>query len=261
MAIEYFNHDALCLLRQARAENSAFEMLPVLPPHYYCAVYTEFHGSSEAELEDTLMMLMECIVQMGGSDEDTWYAGTVRELHAQKTFRHAIPEVVNLLIDTRKKNFPQLTKLGTDMSVPDQALEMTMAMYRQDLDAAGLQSVIFGHIGNNHVHVNILPRNMEEYDCGKQLYSSWATRVVAAGGSISAEHGIGKLKVPMLALMYGEDEIDRTRFMTYHILTIGNIQMPGALMTKGKFYFSIQFIGDKYAVKEKRGKPGTSPVQ
>ena len=71
--------------------------------------------------------------------------------------------------------------------------------------------MIFGHIGNNHVHVNILPRDMCEYALGKALYRSWAEQVVAWGGSVSAEHGIGRLKRDLLAVMYGEEGIAAMR--------------------------------------------------
>ncbi len=82
---------------------------------------------------------------------------------------------------------------------------------RTALDGAGLESVIFGHIANNHLHVNILPNSLEEYERGKALYLCWAEEIVARGGSISAEHGIGKLKVPFLQLMYGEQGVEQMR--------------------------------------------------
>ena len=106
-------------------------------------------------------------------------------------------------------DYPRLTKLGTDLSVPDAALGDVMKMYRRDLDKLGLDSVAFGHVGNNHVHVNIIPRTYEEYLQGKELYLDWATRVVDMGGSISAEHGIGKLKTDMLRAMYGAEGIEQ----------------------------------------------------
>jgi D-lactate dehydrogenase (cytochrome) len=69
---------------------------------------------------------------------------------------------------------------------------------------------------------------MEEYDAGRALYLDWARRVVALGGSVSAEHGIGKLKTAMLALMYGEDGIAQMRgvkrcFDPHGRLNIGNL--------------------------------------
>jgi D-lactate dehydrogenase (cytochrome) len=157
------------------------------------------------------MQVMEAMTALGGSDEDTWYATTDRELEPLRAFRHAVPEAVNLLIGERKRSCPELTKLGTDMSSPDAALEQVMAMYRTGLTEAGLESVIFGHIGNNHLHVNILPNSMDEYDKGKALYQSWARRIVSLGGSVSAEHGIGKIKVPFLQMMYTPECIAQMR--------------------------------------------------
>ena len=41
---------------------------------------------------------------------------------------------------------------------------------------------------------------------GKALYTGWAQQVVAMGGSVSAEHGIGKLKRWLLKEMYTEEQ-------------------------------------------------------
>lgn len=210
-AIEFFSHDALDLLRNAKATNPAFEAIPVLKPHYHTALYLEYHGEDEGQIEEAVMELMESVMELGGSDDDTWFATTDREMEPIKAFRHATPEAVNLLIGERKREIPELTKLGTDMSVPDDQLASAIAMYNQGLVDNNLESVIFGHIGNNHVHVNILPRDMDEYALGKALYLQWASEIVKMGGSVSAEHGIGKLKVPFLEMMYSEDAIAQMR--------------------------------------------------
>lgn len=228
VAIEFFNADVLNLLRRMKLESSAFEKIPTLKPSYHTAVYTEFHADDEESLEDAVMGLMEAIMELGGSDDDTWYATNDRELEPLKAFRHATPEAVNLLIDQRKRDCRDLTKLGTDMSVPDAQLEAAIAMYDAGLKASGLESVVFGHIGNNHVHVNILPNSMDEYDKGKSLYLAWAKQIVEWGGSVSAEHGIGKIKVPFLELMYGPSAIAEMRalkavFDPSGILNPGNL--------------------------------------
>ena len=112
-----------------------------------------------------------------------------------------------MLIDERKKTDPSITKLAGDMAVPDESLVSVMKMYRDSLTAAGLQTAVWGHMGNNHLHVNILPRDGEDYRLGKQLLAEWAGKVTAMGGAVSAEHGVGKLKRDFLTIMYGEDHI------------------------------------------------------
>ena len=211
VAIEFFNCDALDMLRRAKSNYPAFEAIPALKPHFHTAIYTEFHGENEDELEEAVMQAMDAIVALGGNDDDTWYATSDREMQPLKAFRHAIPEAVNLLIDERKRNCPELTKLGTDMSVPDTHLETVLSMYKTGLSEEDLESVIFGHIGNNHVHVNILPKNMDDYERGKSLYLRWAGQILDLGGSVSAEHGIGKIKAPFLKMMYGDEGIAQMR--------------------------------------------------
>lgn len=205
-AIEFFDQGALDLLRQARCENDAFRDLPELDPAFHTAICLDFHGEDEHEVDEAVLAMAEVMEALDVNVESAcWLADTAQERETLKAFRHAVPEVVNLLIDQRKKRLPELTKLGTDMSVPDAALERVMRMYREGLSAAGLEHVIFGHIGDNHVHVNILPRTMEELTAGRTLYRHWAEQVVAWGGSISAEHGIGKMKTAFLEIMVGEE--------------------------------------------------------
>ncbi|MGC8862953.1 MAG: FAD-binding oxidoreductase, partial [Armatimonadota bacterium] len=155
--IEFFSREALDLLRRMKSAYPAFEKIPPLRPEWDTAVYIEFHATSDDEAEEAVMAVMEQAAALEASDEDTWYATAERELEPIKAFRHAVPEAVNLLIDERKRERPDITKLGTDMSVPDEHLETVLTMYRQGISENGLESVIFGHIGDNHVHVNILP--------------------------------------------------------------------------------------------------------
>jgi D-lactate dehydrogenase (cytochrome) len=217
VAIEFFDSNSLDLLRRMKYENPAFAELPELKPTFHTSIYFEFDGE-----------VPEIVVEKAGGAVDCWFAAGEREIEALKTFRHAIPESVNMLIGERKKTVPGLTKLGTDMSVPDGELEHVMRMYHDGLAEAGLDYVIFGHIGNNHVHVNILPRTMEEYEAGKALYLEWARQVVAMGGSVSAEHGIGKIKTPFLQMMYGEEGIRAMRSVK-HLFDPTGLLNPGNL--------------------------------
>ncbi len=227
VAIEFFNNNSLDLLRRM-STNPAFESIPALKAHYHSAIYLEFHGEDDDALEECVMRAMESAADLGGSDDDTWYATTNREMEPLKAFRHAIPEAVNLLVGERKADWPEITKLGTDMSVPDRYLAEAMAMYSSDLEKSGLDWVAFGHIGDNHVHVNIIPKTCDQYEAGKALYASWASSVAGMGGSISAEHGIGKLKAPLLKLMFGDEGIEQMRSLRL-LFDPGQVLNPGDL--------------------------------
>ena len=207
VALEFFDSHALKLLREQKEGNPAFTELPAAPQDQGAAIYVEYHGKDEEQIEEQVFSMAELIAKYGGDEDSTWMATNTGELERLKNYRHALPEAVNLLIDERRKENPGLMKLGTDMAVPDSALEQVLALYNRDLEASGLEYVKFGHIGNNHIHVNILSRSMEEYDQGRSLYSRWADAVVDLGGTISAEHGIGKLKKDLLVRMFGPEAI------------------------------------------------------
>jgi FAD/FMN-containing dehydrogenase len=133
--------------------------------------------------------------------EDSWFAVSDRDRERFRQFRHALPEMVNDIM--RRRGF---LKLGSDYAVPlDRNREM-LAYYHERLKS--LDYVIFGHIGDAHVHANILPKSPEEFEAGKALMLDFAHRAVALGGAASAEHGLGKRKAHLLAIQYSADEIE-----------------------------------------------------
>ncbi|HSR87393.1 MAG TPA: FAD-binding oxidoreductase [Pontiella sp.] len=218
VAIEFFDFHALDLLRRMKAEVAAFADLPELQPDFHTAVYFEYENKVPESVQERAEDAVEC-----------WMADDECDIEALKQFRHAVPEAVNLLIGVRKRTIPRLTKLGTDMSVPDARLEDVMHMYHEELNEAGLEYVIFGHIGSNHLHVNILPHCMEEYEKGRAIYLDWAKQVVAMGGCVSAEHGIGKLKRDFLRLMFGDKGIRQMQ-------QLKQLFDPSGLLNRGNLF-------------------------
>ncbi|MDP6439119.1 MAG: FAD-binding oxidoreductase [Candidatus Brocadiia bacterium] len=211
LAIEYFGPHALDLLRRKRSEEGASSGVPALDEGAACAVFAEIAFEGDEEFESCYRTLRGLLERFGTSARATWAGVTAGEMAAMKDFRHALPEAVNAIIARRKLDVPSLHKVGTDMAVPDERLEEVMALYRGKLAESGLEHVIFGHVGDNHLHVNILPRSAAELKRAEGLYESFARAVVAMGGSVSAEHGIGRIKRPFLRIQYGAEMIDAMR--------------------------------------------------
>jgi D-lactate dehydrogenase (cytochrome) len=73
--------------------------------------------------------------------------------------------------------------------------------------------VLFGHLGQFHLHLNFLPEDEDELARAKELYRDLARFAVKLGGTISAEHGVGKKRLdaedgddhPYLWYMYGDE--------------------------------------------------------
>ena len=122
-----------------------------------------------------------------------------------RLFRHLLPEAVNEYVRKRAG------KLGTDMAVPHDRLREMIGAYESESAACGVRFLMFGHIGDDHVHLNYLPENEEELKRAKLAYTRLARAAVALGGTISAEHGVGKKTIvyedgrvaPYLDVLYG----------------------------------------------------------
>ena len=83
--------------------------------------------------------------------------------------------------------------------------------HREQVKKAGLKSATFGHIGESHVHLNILPQTGVEAGKGRALYPLLIERAMALGGTFSAEHGVGKLKRPYLVKLYGNEAVGQMK--------------------------------------------------
>ena len=155
--------------------------------------------------------------------EESWFAASAQDRERFRRFRHALPEAVN---DTVRKGGFQ--KLGSDFAVPAARNREMMRYYRERLNAFPAPSVVFGHIGDAHVHANILPRTGGEFEAGKALMLEFARKAVELGGTVGAEHGLGKRKSALLAIQYTAEQIDamrrvRRRFDPVGILSAGNL--------------------------------------
>lgn len=227
-AIENFDAAALALLRRGAAGQASGLAYPVPPDGACCALYVELEGDDAADLTAAAAILARHAAAGGIRDEWTWAASGAADLERLKAFRHAVPEAVNQIIAERRRALPGLTKVGTDFAVPDGRLHEVMRLYRDGLARTRLDGVIFGHIGDNHVHVNILPRDAAELTRAKQLVGEWAVQCVAWGGTVSAEHGVGKLKTHLLTTLYGEAGVRDLRRLKA-CFDPGNRLNPGTL--------------------------------
>lgn len=211
VAIEYQDANSLDLLRREQERFAQYQKSTHLPEEWKANVYVEFHGENDDAVEPAVMAMSEKLTECGGDDEKTWMYTGWSEIINYKQIRHVMPEVINGYVGQRKAEHPGLTKLATDFAVPEGKLEEILALQRAGADENGLEHLAFGHISENNVHFNILPRNQAEYDLGKKLIKGWSAKVLEMGGSIAAEHGVGKLKAELLVDMYGPKGIEEMR--------------------------------------------------
>lgn len=230
-SLEFFNQRALNMVMAYKQESPAFDQLQELPKDYVCAVYVEFNLMHENRFLPMLRELEQVVRAVGGDPERTWVARDERELEKLLFFRHTVPEVTDIIVERNKKNEPCITILSTDMAVDDAHFNELFHIYKHDLSQTDLDWVIFGHIGENHVHPNIFARNKEEYEFGLRLFEKWAGDVSRMGGTITGEHGTGKLKKKLAYIMYGPEKM-KELWKLKHTMDPEGLLGPGNILTE-----------------------------
>jgi len=224
---EYFDENTLQMLKTTYTH---------IPEGAKAAVYVEQEVTSENEktyLDDWASLLEK----FKASIDNCWLGMDAAQKEELAQFRHAIPEHINELF---KKH--GVIKMATDIAVPTVNFKEMYNFYNDELrnqnDELKTNSTIFnikfGHIGENHLHVNLLPKTEEEKAIAKDIIMKYVKKGISLGGTVSAEHGIGKIKHAYLKEMYGASGINemiriKKEFDPDFILNRGNIfNTPGA---------------------------------
>jgi D-lactate dehydrogenase (cytochrome) len=214
--LEFFDFNSLQFLKRD---------YPNIPENVEGAVWFEQETNSENE-DEILTKWVELIYKHNGDEEKAWMALDKKERQKFQDFRHAVSWKVNEYIT--QKN---ILKVGTDIAVPDNEFFELYQNSKKTVESKEIDYIAYGHFGNSHLHLNMLPKDPEEYKTAKKIYAELCEKAVKLGGTISAEHGIGKLKRNYLLKMFGEERIQQMAAIKRQldpnkILGIGNIFDP-----------------------------------
>jgi FAD/FMN-containing dehydrogenase len=119
--------------------------------------------------------------------------------------------------------------VSTDWAVPYQRLPEAITAAREIAERHGVEPpVIYGHAGNGHPHENFIARDADELRTIERAVEETLTHVLRLGGTVAAEHGIGKLKRRWLPLQMTTMQIGAMRALKREldpqgILAPGNI--------------------------------------
>jgi FAD/FMN-containing dehydrogenase len=104
-----------------------------------------------------------------------------------------------------------------------EALDLAHAAAR----AHGVEvAAVFGHAGNGHPHTHFVARDAAELERVEEAVDATVREVLAMGGTVAAEHGIGKLKRRWLALQLGPVQLAAMRALK-HALDPRGLLAPG----------------------------------
>jgi D-lactate dehydrogenase (cytochrome) len=211
-ALEFFDNESLNFLRQK---------YPEIPAEAVGAIF--FEQETTDQTEAAILNKWLALLDQHHAFTDSWFATNEQDQARLREFRHQLPVLMNEWFAHYRQR-----KVSTDMAVPDEAFPGLLDLYKQTLRHSGLRYTIFGHIGDNHVHVNILPRDEDEAARARELYVQFLKYAASVGGTLSAEHGVGKLKRDYLRLFYTDAQLREMAALKKHfdphgILGRGNI--------------------------------------
>jgi FAD/FMN-containing dehydrogenase len=193
--LEFMDEAALLFLR---------ERYPEIPAGARTALFVEQNLESE---EDPEVEHWAERLTVQGALEETWFGFRESEQARFREFRHMLAVLVTETV--RRNGFP---KCATDFAVPIARNRELHNFYKQRCEEEfPSQYTIFGHVGDANNHINLLPRTVEQAKKAEHLIHEFAEKVVSKGGTVAAEHGIGKTKIGLLRLMYGGAEIEKMR--------------------------------------------------
>jgi FAD/FMN-containing dehydrogenase len=186
--IEYFDQPALEIARQSPTGAA-------LPTEANGMVYVEEEISEDA---DATMNRWAEVIGEASSIEPLVFDSEPR-LRDARRFRHSVPSTMNER-GSRQRDLGG-RKVSTDWAVPYRRLPEAIAAARRLVHEAGLgQPVIYGHAGNGHPHQNFIARDGSELATIERVVEQTLQQILALGGTVAAEHGIGKIKRRWLPL-------------------------------------------------------------
>ncbi len=188
--LEFLDSGAMAIARDAAQDPGWARMAHAL-------IYTELSGADadEPPLDDWLALAS---AHAALEDDIRVYEGEAA-LRDARRLRHAIPATMHERAAPHRADGGR--RISTDWAVPYRVLGNALAASRRAVSERGLeQPVTFGHAGNGHPHQNFIARDSAELERITDAVSATLRDVIALGGTVAAEHGIGKIKSRWLPL-------------------------------------------------------------
>jgi len=177
--------------------------LPVAPSTE-AVLLIELEGDEPARIRADALLLSHTLAGAGG--EIVLHAQDAAQEAALWAFRHAAsPALARLHPSLRSMQFIE------DAAVPPAALGDYVRGVRGVLAAHDTPGVIFGHAGDAHVHVNPLV-DVQRSDWRRRvehILIETTDLIARLGGTLSGEHGDGRLRTPLLDRVWTPGQLQR----------------------------------------------------
>ena len=195
-AVELLDRTFLDLVRE---EGGAGREAAGVPEGTEAVLLVEFERDDATQIRGVVGDAVRAVKEIA---TDIATALTADEEQKLWVLRHAASPILASLPPERRS-----LQVIEDGCVPLARLGEYVAAIRAAAQRWRMTVVIFGHAGDGHLHVNLLPE-LAELDWPARvrgLYTEVSAAVIRLGGTVSGEHGDGRLRAPLLAAQYGSE--------------------------------------------------------
>jgi len=185
------------------------------------SLFCEFHGISEASLQETAAMARELCSDCGA----TGFKYGVAEEDRKELWRarHEAWETIH-------RAHPKKETLIVDAAVPISQYPSMVVYSQQRVDESGAIGYVFGHAGDGNLHVVLVgdPKDAREWSQLETINHAIVEKAISLGGTCTGEHGVGIGKRKFMQLEHGG---------SYELMRrIKDLIDPKGLMNPGKIF-------------------------
>jgi FAD/FMN-containing dehydrogenase len=194
------------LLDRTFLDVAASDGAPRLPAETESALLAEFETEDGASASEAARVL-ERIFRAAGATRVRVALDARAEVELWELRHAASPILARLDPHLRSMQFVE------DCAVPPTNLPAYVRGVREILAANDTRGVIFGHAGDAHAHVNALvdTRRPDWRDRVERILDAVTSLASSLGGTLSGEHGDGRLRTPLLPRVWPSGALDRFR--------------------------------------------------
>jgi len=190
-------------------------------------VLVELERNDPEELHRVLRRASDSVASWATTIETAYSPPEAEQLWA---IRHAASPILAGLPENRRS-----LQVIEDGCVPVERMGEYIAAVRRSAAEHDLPVVMFGHAGDGHLHVNLLPELAREgwEKAVASLLQEVTAAVIRLGGTPTGEHGDGRLRAGILLDVYGPEILELFRGIKEAFDPLG-IFNPGIILPSGE---------------------------
>lgn len=191
-------------------------------------VYLEDDAGPDSGADTILEHWLELAEKCGAIADDIRVYHGAADLRDARLMRHSVPSTMNERGARYRASGGR--KVSTDWAVPYRKLGEALRESAVAVTNHGApEPITYGHAGNGHPHQNFIAEDTASLERIEAAVEETLKRILALGGTVSAEHGLGKLKRRWIHLQLSARQMEVMKHLKHALDPAGTLS-PGNIL-------------------------------